>query len=246
VAVTGDPFNPHQVKWTGPKIQRYWDFFASSPAHQDWYFSKQAGAALISLVDGIVPLRGRRVLDFGCGPGFLLEKLFARGIAAEGVDTSSATIDAARARVAGHPLFKGVQVIESFPSELATDSFDVVFFVETIEHLLEEELDSTLRELNRITRPSGHIVVSTNNDEDLATEQVICPDCGGIFHRAQHLTSWTPRSLSALMARFEFDPVAVRTLTFRPHSRLPILFDLAASLLGGKRINLVYVGEKRR
>jgi len=237
-------FAPHQVEWTGDKIRRYWDYFAANPAYAGWYFSQQAGDAVIDLVGRTLTLRGGRVLDFGCGPGFLTEKLVARGIWTQATDTSPGSIASLCRRLDGHPAFGGAVVANGLPTPLGEAAYDVVFFLETIEHLLPPEVDPILDEVHRLVRPGGHVVITTNNDEDLATDTVLCPDCGAVFHRVQHLSSWTPASLSERMRDHGFAPVLVKTTTFRPASRLSPMLDIASRLLGAKKVNLVYIGRK--
>jgi hypothetical protein len=77
---------------------------------------------------------------------------------------------------------------------------DVVFCLETIEHVLPHHLDPLFRELARVLKPgSGRLLITTPNGEDLARNQVCCPECGSIFHRYQHVHSWTRESLSSFL-----------------------------------------------
>lgn len=69
------PFRPHPIDWTPVKVGRLWDYYASNPAYDDHYFSKHSGGSILDFVRRHVPLSGRHVLDFGCGPGFMLERL---------------------------------------------------------------------------------------------------------------------------------------------------------------------------
>ncbi|HEY7484010.1 MAG TPA: hypothetical protein VH912_06060 [Streptosporangiaceae bacterium] len=38
-----------------------------------------------------------------------------------------------------------------------------------------------------LLRPSGYLIVTTPNRERLASKDVLCPSCGTIFHRGQHV-----------------------------------------------------------
>src|SRR4051794_8776642 len=104
------PFSPHPVTWTREKSSRWWNVISSLPAWSKFYFSRMASGPLLAFLRAHrVPIAGR-VIDFGCGPGYLLEKLLNHGIACEGVDFSPQSVEATRARLAKHPLFRGVGV----------------------------------------------------------------------------------------------------------------------------------------
>ena len=49
---------------------------------------------------------------------------------------------------------------DTFP--FSAESFDVVIFCEIIEHMTQDPL-ATLREINRVLKPSGHLIVTTPN-----------------------------------------------------------------------------------
>ena len=206
-----DVFVPHMVEWTPEKSFRWWN--VTSARHQDRYFSMRYGAALVGLVRlSRVRLRGRSVLDFGCGSGYLLDALLARKIACSGADFSEDAVEVVQKRLAGNPLFKGVQLIQDTPTPLGDESYDAVFFIETIEHLLDDDLESTLRELRRIVRPGGVVIITTPNDEQLAQVESLCPDWGCIFHPVQHVRSWDKESLSRSLGEFGFSAVTCRPL----------------------------------
>ena len=185
----------HDVVWTPEKIAATWDFFSESLAGSDLYFSSHAGRWIVKRADKELLLRGKRILDFGCGRGDLMAHMFARGIAANGLEFSEESAKTTSARFAGQPLFQG---IAAGPAELEDGSFDVIFLVEVIEHLLDDQIPQALAEVRRLLAPGGRIVVTCPNAETLAADSVRCPDCGAVFHRWQHLRSLDPASTSAL------------------------------------------------
>jgi SAM-dependent methyltransferase len=195
----------HDVVWTPEKIAATWDFFSERRAGNTWYFSSHAGRWIVKQVDREIGLRGKRVLDFGCGRGDLLGHLYTRRIAAEGIEFSEESARATSERFANEPLFGGVAVGSN---TLSPESFDVVFLVEVIEHLLDEQIEPTLEEVARLLAPGGLVVVTAPNGEDLWAETVRCPDCGAVFHQYQHQRSLDPQSISALFEQHGF-----RTLT---------------------------------
>lgn len=65
--------------------------------HRD---DEDAGAA-VALIDGLVPLAGRRVLDLACGPGRHAAQLSSRGARVVGLDLSLPLLARARMRTRG-------------------------------------------------------------------------------------------------------------------------------------------------
>jgi SAM-dependent methyltransferase len=191
----------HEVVWTPEKIAATWDFFSEHRAGSTWYFSSHAGRWIVKRSDRELGLHGKRILDFGCGRGDLLAHLFARGIAARGLEFSEESERSTSERFAGEPLFQGVA---AGPSELSDGSFDVVFLVEVIEHLLDDQIPQVLAEVHRLLAPGGQVVVTCPNGEDLGAERVRCPDCGAAFHPYQHVRSLDPASISILFEQHGF------------------------------------------
>ena len=165
-------YTPHDVEWTPEKVARVWDFYGSVDAFRPLYFSAHSGAAIVGRADREVDLRGKRVLDFGAGHGDLLAHLFARGIAAKGLEFSSGSALATRARFRDEPLFGGIEIADELPAPFPEGSFDVIFLVEVVEHLLEHQLGPTVREIERLLVPGGYVVATAPNDEELVLEHV--------------------------------------------------------------------------
>jgi SAM-dependent methyltransferase len=238
-------FRPHPVAWTPGKIARFWDARASSTVGSESYFSWQVGDSLINLVQGLVPLRQARVLDYGSGPGFLVEKLVRRGISTAGLDSSPASVAALQARLGGQPAFLGALLTTGIPNPVPGNSYDIVFFLETLEHLLLNEITPTLAEIRRITRPGGYLIVTTPNEENLDLYQQLCPDCGARFHYMQHLTSWNQTRLGNLMLAHGFSPTLIRALTLSPNTPLAPARALLALVLRSRPLNLVGISVRQ-
>lgn len=92
-----------------------------------------------------------RILDAGCGAGGVLADLARRGDAC-GVDVDEHALAAARAR--------GLPVKSARASALPFDdaSFDLVCCLDVLEHV--EDDGAVLRELRRVTRPHGTLLVT--------------------------------------------------------------------------------------
>src|SRR5262249_22418658 len=188
-------YEPHEVAWTPEKVDRLWGYYATNPAYRGQFFSAHSGGAIAARADRELSLGGKRVLDFGCGRGDLLAALFARGLAASGLEFAAAAAEETRERFAGEPRFGGGGLATGLPSPRSAGSFDVVFLVEVVEHLLDDQLEPTLAEVHRLLAPGGRVVATTPNAEELAASAVRCPDCGATFHRWQHQRALTTVSI---------------------------------------------------
>lgn len=239
-------FEIREIEWTPERMSRFWAFFARHPRAERAYFSGHSGEALIALAARHVPLRRSRVLDYGCGPGFLLERLLRRGIQAAGLEFSPEAVARARQRCQGQPAFGGITLAETVPSPLPAGAADVVFLVEVLEHLPDGYLDATVADVGRVLRPGGWVVASTPHDEDIESAKTVCPDCGSIFHPWQHVRSFTARTLERVFAGHGFEPVVSRATTLGGTwpGRLSRLGRRLLPGMAASEPHLVYIGRK--
>jgi SAM-dependent methyltransferase len=117
-------------------------------------------------------LRGRlhgSVLDAGCGTGGFLAWAEARGTFSRlaGVDISVEAIELAREVVPSAEL--RVAPLGKLP--FADGEFDLAVSHDVLQHVPEAELDPGLRELARVIRPGGALLVRTNGDRRARRER---------------------------------------------------------------------------
>jgi len=116
----------------------------------------------LDFIDERVQLKGKRVLDVGCGGGILAESMAARGARVTGIDLGEAPLAVARL----HLKESGQQVDYRHLSaeDMAAqhpESFDVVTCMELLEHVPDPA--STIRACARLVKPGGHVFFSTIN-----------------------------------------------------------------------------------
>lgn len=105
---------------------------------------------------------GDRILDIGCGKGFLLYEFTQAipGIEVAGLDISQYGLDNAKDEV--RPFLKAGNCIE-LPFEDA--SFDFVYSINTFHNLKNFELMEALREMQRVGRDRRYICVESYRNE---------------------------------------------------------------------------------
>ena len=128
------------------------------PAHvRDRLLTKKVDVIAATLTAQGIP-RGARGLDLGCGQGWYLAELCARGYAVDGTDYSTGQLANARAHVDARA-HRAALLLRADARALpfADDSFDAV----TISYGLRNVHDTRagLAELLRVTRPGGRILV---------------------------------------------------------------------------------------
>lgn len=106
------------------------------------------------LATGAQPL----VLDAGCGDGRLLKELHDRGATQlYGSDYSKRAIDFATllapyATYSVNDLTKHTSFIDH--------SFDIVFMIETLEHIIPDRIPAMMQEIARILKPGGELIIT--------------------------------------------------------------------------------------
>ena|ERR1700679_1219667 len=101
-------------------------------------------AKRVALLESAVSLRGRRVLDVGCGAGENVEALAERGADAAGVELNPERVSQYLQR---HPLRQRVMRGDLTPVPLPDESFDRVVLNEVLEHAPDQM--GALREMRR-------------------------------------------------------------------------------------------------
>jgi SAM-dependent methyltransferase len=99
------------------------------------------------------PVAGMRVLEVGCGDGLLAVELERRGALVVGIDASQSMLAGARHRDAELMLCQALA--EQLP--FADASYDLVVAVTIL--CFVEDADRTFRELSRVLRPGGRLVI---------------------------------------------------------------------------------------
>jgi SAM-dependent methyltransferase len=142
---------------------------------------------------------GGRILDVGCGYGFLASALLARGFRAEGLEISPTGLKHTRSR--------GVEVRETTLHDAAfpAGSFDAVCAFYVIEHL--EEPGDFFREAARVLRPGGVLLMRWPHTAPLVSWCRLLNLRVDLYDAPSHLVDFTPSSLKKLLLETGFPEV---------------------------------------
>jgi SAM-dependent methyltransferase len=234
---------PWTLEWTPERIERFWNWYATQPDLVAGYFSGKVGHSILREIRRNVSLRGL-VVDLGSGPGFMVDRLLEQRIRTVAIDSSRKSVEALNKRLGGREGFAGA-IWSDGRIPLDDGVADTVLLLETIEHLDKSVFASMLQDIRRVLRPGGHIVVTTPHNENLAESEVLCPNCGCVFHRMQHLRSFDVGSLNRAMTEAGFQTALCKATYFS------LLRGLHASLERVRRRierlpnpHLLYIGRK--
>ncbi|WP_374328227.1 bifunctional 2-polyprenyl-6-hydroxyphenol methylase/3-demethylubiquinol 3-O-methyltransferase UbiG [Azonexus sp.] len=148
--------DPSELQKFGDLAHRWWDPNSEfKPLHD-------INPLRLGWIDRCVGLRGKRVLDVGCGGGLLSEGMAALGAEVTGIDLSEKPLGVARL----HLLESGQKVDyrQISAEELAEQmpgAFDTVTCLEMLEHVPNPS--STITACARLVKPGGQVFFSTLN-----------------------------------------------------------------------------------
>ncbi|HEU5195174.1 MAG TPA: class I SAM-dependent methyltransferase [Methylomirabilota bacterium] len=170
------------------------------------------GQRLAALERAVGPIRGKRLLNVGCGTGGFNVLAEAAGAEVWGVDENPDAVAITRARMrGGERAVHGVAESLPFPDA----SFDVVYCYAAIEHV--EDARRSLHEMVRVMRPDARLYLHTNN-------RWSCFE----GHYKVFWLPWLPAALARLYLAARGRPTAYLA-TLRPLSRRECLGLLEAA-----------------
>lgn len=112
------------------------------------------------IMDFFGNIRGKKVLDVGCGKGRFSKIMIEKGADVTGVDISEELIRETK-KILGGKFFMGSAMDLQFPDEC----FDLVYSVEVIEHV--PDVEKAISEMVRVLKKEGKIVLIDKNKYSL-------------------------------------------------------------------------------
>jgi 2-polyprenyl-3-methyl-5-hydroxy-6-metoxy-1,4-benzoquinol methylase len=154
-------------------------YLTNCHGYEDFVMSggRKVGPRFIKALSLAGDLRGKRVLDVGCGRGEMIIQSAMRGADAWGIDYAQAAVDICEGaldsidpalRIHAHAEQMDVKALK-----FDDGFFDVVFMMDVVEHLYPHELAQAFDELHRTIRPGGLLVLHTSPNK--VFEEVVYP-----------------------------------------------------------------------
>lgn len=154
---TPDNFDPTELAKFSDLAHRWWDKDSEfRPLHQ-------INPLRLEWIDSLVSLKGKRVLDVGCGGGILADSMARKGANVLGIDLASKALKVAQLH-ALEAQTHNVQYQEISAEKLALEqagSFDVVTCMEMLEHVPDPSL--VVKACAVLVKPGGYVFFSTIN-----------------------------------------------------------------------------------
>lgn len=153
-----------------PQSKTSWDAELYEARHG---FVWQFGKEVVELLD---PKPGERILDLGCGPGHLTQKIAERGAEVLGLDASPEMIAQARQN------YPGLQfVLQDAPAMDFDNEFDAVFSNAALHWMLDAS--GVVKAIARALRMSGRLVAELGGKGNIrqiesAIDAVMAEYCG--------------------------------------------------------------------
>jgi len=190
-------------------VERFWAHEARTPEN---FFGYQVGLSVVRRMRRHL-LPARRIADYGAGAGFLVDDLLANGYAVGAIEFGPAAVRALTAKFATRAGFLGAWEVNEVVAT-AAERFDAIFLTEVVEHLYDSELLPCLHNIRALLREEGLLIITTPNAEDLSKSMMTSPESGRLFHRWQHVRSWTGETLASAVSAQGFEVIEVAATDF--------------------------------
>jgi 2-polyprenyl-6-hydroxyphenyl methylase/3-demethylubiquinone-9 3-methyltransferase len=148
--------DPRELDKLGEVAHRWWDPNSEfRPLHD-------INPARLAWIDRHAELKGKRVIDIGCGGGLLSEGMAALGAQVTGIDLSEKALGIARLHLyeSGYVVDYRLISAEAMAAE-TPGGFDVVTCLEMLEHVPDPA--STVAACASLVKPGGQVFLSTLN-----------------------------------------------------------------------------------
>lgn len=149
--------DPEEIKKFNDIAEKWWDLEGEfKPLHQ-------INPLRLNFIKERANLKGKKVLDIGCGGGILTEALSEAGAEVIGIDASPQTIGVAmsHANSVNSKATYLESTVEDFISKNQSDSFDVITCLEMLEHVPAP--DKIIESCCALLKDKGDIFLSTIN-----------------------------------------------------------------------------------
>lgn len=102
----------------------------------------------LNYIKGLLAFDWERILEVGCANGLVVRKLNKAGKMAYGIDVSELAIRYANERIGARNCIEADVLDIPFKNKF----FDAVFSCDVLEHLEENDIDTAIKEITRVTK----------------------------------------------------------------------------------------------
>lgn len=149
--------DPAELAKFSELAHRWWDPDSEfRPLHQ-------INPLRLQWIDQLAGLKGKKVVDIGCGGGILSDSMARKGAQVLGIDLADKALKVAKlhALEAGTPGVRYQSISAEALAEAEPESYDVVTCMEMLEHVPDQA--SIVRACARLAKPGGWVFFSTIN-----------------------------------------------------------------------------------
>jgi 2-polyprenyl-6-hydroxyphenyl methylase/3-demethylubiquinone-9 3-methyltransferase len=149
--------DPHELAKFSELAHRWWD------KESDFRPLHEINPLRLDWIDGQVVLKGKRVLDVGCGGGILADSMARRGADVLGIDLAGKALKVAQLHAieAATPQVEYREIaVEALAADVP-ETFDVVTCMEMLEHVPDPQ--AIVIACARLLKPGGRAFFSTIN-----------------------------------------------------------------------------------
>jgi 2-polyprenyl-6-hydroxyphenyl methylase / 3-demethylubiquinone-9 3-methyltransferase len=182
-------------------------------------------------IEASAGVKGKRVLDVGCGGGILAEAMAAKGAQVTGIDLADKALSVAKL----HSLESGVQVdyraisAEALAQEMP-GAFDIVTCMEMLEHVPQPSL--VVQACATLVKPGGAVFFSTinRNAKAYALAIVGAEYVLGLLPKGTHdyAKLIKPSELAGFARTAGLDVQEIRGMSYQPFTHVAKLNDDAS------------------
>lgn len=166
----------------------------------------------------LLPIQKGRLLDVGCGLGFLVKLANENGFLAYGIDSGKACIIVGREKLKVNTQFSNLSTFHP------KNKFDMIVANHVIEH--SNNPREFLRQVKRVLKPGGQVLISCPNFDSLML-WVFQERWYGLVPK-QHRFQFSPKSLRFLLEKegFKVEKVVVNDLDYQVSGWKGIIFSV--------------------
>lgn len=176
---------------------------------RDWYFLIYERKMKI-IVKIIEEFYGRKILDCGCGEGILVEEFKSKGYDIEGIDKNYES--------------EFVKAGDITNMEYPDNQFDVVLLLDVLEHLPYNEQYSALKEIKRVLKNQGTLILSMPNIANMSArlKLLILGELSRTDKDYNHLGERTFKEIKRILIQHNFSIKKLFPIT----PTLPIIWQI--------------------